>query len=123
MMRIRINIILLLAFAYGAYGVLENADNLYTPTHWNTTSIAPRHGCCSLARSRHGIVVSSGDVRIVPQNLWEAAKARQDDLDKRTGHLGSRKRPQYLLSGLLVCGSCGSGFSKINSERYGCSSA
>ena len=63
------------------------------------------------------------DLRIVPQNLWEAAKERQKALDKRTGHLGSRKRPQYLLSGLLVCGSCGGGYSKINSERYGCSSA
>ena len=63
------------------------------------------------------------DLRIVPQSLWEAAKTRQKALDKRTGHLGSRKRPQYLLSGLLVCGSCGGGYSKINSERYGCSSA
>ncbi len=33
------------------------------------------------------------------------------------------KRPQYLLSGLLVCGACGGGFSKINSARYGCSAA
>ncbi|TNC82824.1 MAG: resolvase [Oleiphilus sp.] len=63
------------------------------------------------------------DLRIVPQPLWEAAKARQKELDKRSGNLGSRKRPQYLLSGLLVCGNCGGGFSKINSERYGCSSA
>lgn len=63
------------------------------------------------------------DLRIVPQPLWEAVKARQKELDKRTGNLGSRKRPQYLLSGLLVCGDCGGGFSKINSERYGCSSA
>ncbi len=63
------------------------------------------------------------DLRIVPQPLWEAAKARQKELDKRSGNLGSRKRPQYLLSGLLVCGSCGGGFSKINSERYGCSAA
>ena len=63
------------------------------------------------------------DLRIVPQPLWEAAKARQKELDKRSGSLGGRKRPQYLLSGLLVCGSCGGGYSKINSERYGCSSA
>ena len=34
MVRIWINIILLLVFAYGACGVLENADNRYTPAHW-----------------------------------------------------------------------------------------
>lgn len=34
MKRVWINIILLLALAYGAYGVLGNADNRYTPAHW-----------------------------------------------------------------------------------------
>ncbi|MBT2970532.1 MAG: recombinase family protein [Candidatus Thiodiazotropha sp. (ex Ctena orbiculata)] len=63
------------------------------------------------------------ELRIISESLWNAAKARQKELDKRSGHLGTRKRPQYLLSGLLVCGACGGGFSKINSERYGCSAA
>ncbi len=63
------------------------------------------------------------ELRIVPQELWDAAKARQKALSKKRGHLGERKRPQYLLSGLLTCGACGGGFSKINSERYGCSAA
>ncbi len=61
--------------------------------------------------------------RIIPQPLWNAAKARQHELDKRSGPLGTRKRPQYLLSGLLSCGECGGGYSKINGTRYGCSSA
>ncbi len=63
------------------------------------------------------------DLRIVDQELWDAVKARQKELDKKSGHLGARKRPQYLLSGLLECGSCGGGFAKVNSERYGCSAA
>jgi DNA invertase Pin-like site-specific DNA recombinase len=63
------------------------------------------------------------DLRIIDQSLWDAAKARQKALDKCSGHLGTRKRPQYLLSGLLACGACGGGFAKVNSERYGCSSA
>jgi len=33
------------------------------------------------------------------------------------------RRPRYLLSGLLKCGSCGGGFSKISQSHYGCSSA
>ncbi len=63
------------------------------------------------------------DLRIIDQDLWEAAKARQKTLDNKSGNLGARKRPAYLLSGLLKCGACGGGFAKINSERYGCSQA
>jgi len=62
-------------------------------------------------------------LRIIPQNLWDAAKARQKALDKSKSGLHRNNRPQYLLSNLLKCGECGDGYSKINSERYGCSSA
>jgi len=55
--------------------------------------------------------------------LWDAAKARQRELDEKAEGLWQRKRPQYLLSGLLRCGQCGGGYSKINTNRYGCSSA
>lgn len=63
------------------------------------------------------------ELRIVPQELWDAAKARQKALDKKSGPLGAKKRPQYLLSGLLVCGQCSGGYSKINTDRYGCSTS
>lgn len=63
------------------------------------------------------------ELRIVPQELWDCAKARQKSLDRTSKNLVTKKRPQYLLSGLLQCGECGGGFSKINSERYGCSTA
>ena len=33
------------------------------------------------------------------------------------------RRPSYLLSGLLKCGVCGGGFSKISLSHYGCSTA
>ena len=62
-------------------------------------------------------------MRIIPQDLWDAAKARQKTLDKSKSGLHRNNRPQYLLSNLLKCGECGGGYSKINSERYGCSSA
>jgi DNA invertase Pin-like site-specific DNA recombinase len=61
------------------------------------------------------------ELRIIPQELWDAAKARQKSLDTSLKGLHRNNRPQYLLSGLLKCGSCGGGYSKINSERYGCS--
>ena len=63
------------------------------------------------------------NLRIVPQELWAAVKAKQSKLDSSIRNLHRNKRPQYLLSNLLKCGECGGGFSKINAERYGCSAA
>ena len=63
------------------------------------------------------------ELRIVPQELWDAAKDRQKELDRKSAHLGAKKRPNYLLSGLLVCGECQGGYSKVNTERYGCSTS
>ena len=61
------------------------------------------------------------ELRIVPQELWNKAKARQKDLDARKPGLWRRNRPRYLLSGLIKCGECGGGYSKINTTHYGCS--
>ncbi len=68
------------------------------------------------------IIQEVPELRIVPQALWEAAKARQTKLNRK-GDFNRKTRPQYLLSGLLKCGQCGGGYSKINSTRYGCSAA
>ena len=61
------------------------------------------------------------ELRIIHQDLWDAAKVRQKALDSTLQGMHRNNRPQYLLSGLLKCGACGGGYSKINSERYGCS--
>ena len=63
------------------------------------------------------------ELRIVPQELWDKAKARQKGLDKRKPGLWRRNRPRYLLSGLIKCGECGGGYSKINTTHYGCSAS
>ena len=65
------------------------------------------------------------ELRIVPQELWGAAKARQDELTAlykkqidgsraavgrmkaKNGGLNATQRPRTLLSGLLFCGCCG----------------
>jgi site-specific DNA recombinase len=53
-------------------------------------------------------------LRIVPDELWSAAKERQT-LTRRaiaaTGKLGTANRPRYLFSGLTKCGVCGAGSS------------
>jgi DNA invertase Pin-like site-specific DNA recombinase len=68
-------------------------------------------------------------LRIVDDRLWEAVKERQRGSRRRvmTEDKGIRseraRRPNYLLSGLLKCGTCGGGFSKISQSHYGCSTA
>jgi len=44
------------------------------------------------------------ELRIVHQDLWDAAKARQKALDTTLAGLHRNNRPNYLLSGLLKCG-------------------
>jgi site-specific DNA recombinase len=69
------------------------------------------------------------DLRIVPQELWERVKVRQDSvaLGKSTKNqevgFWDRRRPRYLLSGLVKCAECGSGYAKISQSHFGCAGA
>jgi len=68
-------------------------------------------------------------LRIIDDHLWGSVKERQQHSRSRvmTKDKGIRseraRRPSYLLSGLLKCGICGGGFSKISQSHYGCSTA
>jgi site-specific DNA recombinase len=65
-------------------------------------------------------------LRIVDDALWQRVKARQDmlrfeiDRDRSGNALNRVHRRQYLLSGLLVCGTCGGGYTIVGRDRYGC---
>ena len=67
--------------------------------------------------------------RIIDDHLWSRVKERQRNsrfrvMTKDKGIRSERaRRPNYLLSGLLKCGTCGGGFSKISEFHYGCSTA
>ncbi len=73
------------------------------------------------------IVEDVAALRIVEDDLWQAVKARQQGLKarKRSGAAGAgfwdRRRPRYLLSGLIKCGACGGGYAKISANLFGCS--
>ena len=63
------------------------------------------------------------ELRIVPDELWTAAKSRQQQTRhamKTAGAIGVAKRPQYLFSGLTKCGVCGAGFIMSGKNRLGC---
>lgn len=67
-------------------------------------------------------------LRIIDDDLWQRVKQRQQGTRRAVAE-GPRirseraRRPRYLLSGLLQCGACGGGFSKISQHHYGCSTA
>ncbi len=75
------------------------------------------------------IVEDVPHLRIIDDQLWDLVKERQRA--SRSGVMTSDKgvrserarRPRYLLSGLLKCGACGGGFSKVSQSHYGCSTA
>lgn len=64
-------------------------------------------------------------LRIIDDELWEQVRSRQGALvSKNTGvPVWDRRLPKFLFSGLMNCGCCGSGFSKISKEAFGCSAA
>jgi hypothetical protein len=65
-------------------------------------------------------------LRIVDDALWQQVKARQDMLRFEIGRevggnaLNRAHRRHFLLSGLLVCGACGGGYTIVGRDRYGC---
>ena len=66
-------------------------------------------------------------LRIVDEDLWQQVKSKQSQTRRTISDNGNRRetvrRPRYLLSGLLKCGACGGGFSKVSKHHYGCSTA
>jgi site-specific DNA recombinase len=67
-------------------------------------------------------------LRFIDDDLWQRVKDRQRGTRRKIAEgrdirSERARRPRYLLSGLLQCGECGGGFSKISQHHYGCSTA
>jgi site-specific DNA recombinase len=65
------------------------------------------------------------ELRIVNDELWQAAKARQASVQRKWSPKEPRRfnqfrRPKYLFSGLTKCGECGAGFIVYSREHLGC---
>ncbi|WGJ16541.1 recombinase family protein [Methylocapsa sp. D3K7] len=77
------------------------------------------------------IVQDVPDLRIMDDDLWNAAKTRQagikikrgDDGREGENHFRERRRPKYLFSGLTKCACCKGGYSMISVDLVGCSTA
>ena len=66
------------------------------------------------------------ELRLVDDALWQAVKRRQQVLAFAVGRndagqaLNRAHRRRFLLSGLLLCGRCGGGYTIMGKDRYGC---
>ncbi|UPJ84424.1 recombinase family protein [Bradyrhizobium sp. 183] len=68
------------------------------------------------------------EMRIVDQEVWGAAKARQQSLAYETSEpgenaLNERRRPKHLFAGLVKCGCCGGGYTMISKDLLGCATS
>lgn len=64
---------------------------------------------------------SRPELQIVPDELWQTVKSRQNRPQLRGGTRQKGKTPRHLLSGILRCGKCGGPMTAINAHSYGCS--
>ena len=75
------------------------------------------------------VAVDVPDLRIVDDDLWQRVKQRQIELRRMAmPQLSSRRpadtrRPRYLLSGLVKCGVCGSGYIVVSTTHMACAGA
>ena len=70
------------------------------------------------------------DLRILDDELWQAAKDRQGMIEAdprvkaiRATRFWEKRRQVHLLTGLLRCGSCGGGFAAVGKDYLACSAA
>jgi site-specific DNA recombinase len=118
-------------------GVLNNEMYIGTVI-WNrfkwvrSASDSSRRRCVENPKNEW-IVHTDESLRIVPQTLWDRVKARQKARSEAVGdrvrkgyqaalrnHAG--RKPKFLFSGLLRCGTCGARLVIADRTHYACSS-
>ncbi len=66
------------------------------------------------------VITQREDLRIVPQELWDEVKRCQEERSSKNDYSASHRRERRLLSGLLVCGECGSRLVLHGASSYAC---
>ncbi|WP_343069823.1 recombinase family protein [Paracoccus amoyensis] len=71
------------------------------------------------------VITEVPDLRIIEDQLWDSVRTRQgkQKVKNTDAEIWDRRRPKFLFSGLMQCGCCGAGFSKISKDAFGCSAA
>ena len=70
------------------------------------------------------------ELRIVSDDLWQAAQSRLSDIASspvatalRNSAFWTKRRPQHILTGLVMCGSCGHSMSSVGGDYLRCARA
>jgi hypothetical protein len=118
-------------------GILNNdlyrGDVVWNRCRWIRSAVDGKKRRRMLNPKSQWIVHHDEDLRIVPEDLWQAARQRQADRSSLIGERirrGLSKRsasslgrfPRYLFSGLLKCGQCGSNYVIAGARHYACAS-
>jgi hypothetical protein len=108
----------------------QNASAAFGRLEWNRCSYVkdPATGrrVAQINRSGDREVVEVLELRVIDDELWAAAKARQQEVrieiarDDAGNALNRVHRRTFLLTGLLACGCCEGGYTIIAQDRYGC---
>ncbi len=76
------------------------------------------------------IIKDVPDLRIIDDALWQKVKQRQEEIDGtdrvqgiRASRFWEQRRAAHLVSGLLVCGSCGGSCAVVGRDYLACSAA
>ncbi|WP_119084620.1 recombinase family protein [Altererythrobacter sp. B11] len=75
------------------------------------------------------VVQETPELRIVPDDVWTAAKKKQSLLmlprgeQRAKNSFRDRRRPKHLLTGLVRCGCCGGVYTAVSGTLLGCSAA
>jgi site-specific DNA recombinase len=82
-----------------------------------------------LNASDRWIVQEVPELRLIPQDIWDAVKERQQSLKRNTRPdlaerpFWAQQRPRFLITGLAKCGACGASYVKISANLFGCAAA
>ena len=104
-------------------GILQNRIYIGQLVHNRSTKVAnpkTRKNLIKALPSTEWDIVDVESLRIIPQDLWDAVQARREAGAGRS--FSRQQRPKRLLSGLGICGRCGSRWIVTGKERWGCSS-
>jgi hypothetical protein len=75
------------------------------------------------------VVQDVPELRIVDDALWQRVKERQQALAytpkdaTNPNPMNDRRRPRYLLAGLVKCGCCGGGYTLVSADLLGCATS
>jgi site-specific DNA recombinase len=70
------------------------------------------------------VVAAAPELRIIPEELWDDVKQRQQLVKRNTRPdlaekpFWARQRPRYLITGLAKCGECGASYVKPTSLGF-----